>query len=577
MSLVLHPRSCAGRAATSVAALAGACLLALASDEPTLPLSSDLRVRVAQGREIELELRVVAGDTWDTLGSRVAGGREAGPALAAWNRADAPAVDTWIRVPLALLDPDHRRLVLETLFPEDRRDGEDWIHVVGRGRLPVPDAGLWQIAAWFLGRGERFVELLEANGLASPELTAGQRIRIPGGLLHGGLRLGPTGAGGILEYGSDETGPFAGYRLRPGEALYSAVVVRFTGRTRAQDVNSVADEIARRSGIRDVRDIPAGYRIKIPLELLEPDFLPAGHPGRVAEEAARAEIARELERTSGRTKPADLEGVIVIVDPGHGGRDLGTMNHGVWEHDYVYDVACRLKHALETRTAATVHLTLVDLETGTTPSAGDRLEQNRQGTIQTHPPFRAQENGEAQIGVNLRWYLANAIFRRAVAAGTEPGRIAFVSLHADARHPSLSGVMAYVPGAGYVGPTHGSKSKTYLAYAEVREKPIVRFTRDELVRSQARSTALAEAFVAAFRESDLPVQPYQPVRHRILRGRSVFVPAVLRGNEVPTKVLVEMVNLSHRGDAELLATKDGRERMAQALALALIRHFGGGP
>jgi N-acetylmuramoyl-L-alanine amidase len=267
----------------------------------------------------------------------------------------------------------------------------------------------------------------------------------------------------------------------------------------------------------------------------------------------------------------------VILDPGHGGRDLGTMSHGLWEHDYVYDVACRLKRGLEADTRARVHMTLEDAETGSTPSASDTLVANRQGTIATHPPFLAKETGEAQIGVNLRWYLANSIFRRALASGVDPKRVVFLSLHADARHPSLSGVMAYVPGAGNVGSSHGSKSKTYMSYAEVREKPIVSFTREQLVRSQALSTALAQAVVQAFRQEKLPVQPYQPVRNRILRGRSVFVPAVLRGNEIPTKVLVEMVNLSHPGDAALLGSTAGRERMARALEAALVRQLAGGP
>ena len=40
---------------------------------------------------------------------------------------------------------------------------------------------------------------------------------------------------GSLEYGSDERGPFAAYRLEAGEALYSAVVVRFTGQLHARD------------------------------------------------------------------------------------------------------------------------------------------------------------------------------------------------------------------------------------------------------------------------------------------------------------------------------------------------------
>jgi N-acetylmuramoyl-L-alanine amidase len=547
------------------------------SEAPLLTLSSDLRVRVIGGKEIELEVLAANGDTWDTLAGRVSGGGEAGAAIAAWNRTATDPAGSWIRVPLSLLDDDHRRLVLASMFPEDRRDGADWIHVVGRSVVPLPDAGPWQIALWFTGRGEAFGELLEANGLTSPELARGQEVRIPERLLHPALRAGREGAGGLLEYGEDERGPFAAYRLKPGEAIYSAVVLRFTGRTRGDDVASVSDEIARRSGIRNVRDIPAGYRIKIPLALLEPEFLPADHPGRRAADAERAEVDRELARAKASSRKTGLEGVVVILDPGHGGRDLGTMNHGLWEHDYVYDVACRLKRGLEADTRALVHMTLEDLETGSTPSTSDTLVANRQGTIATHPPFLAKETGEAQIGVNLRWYLANSIFRRAVASGVDPRRIVFLSLHADARHPSLSGVMAYVPGAGNIGSSNGSKSKTYMSYAEVREKPIVSFTREQLVRSQALSTALAQAVVQAFRQEKLPVQPYQPVRHRILRGKSVFVPAVLRGNEIPTKVLVEMVNLSHPGDAALLGSAAGRERMARALEAALVRQLSGGP
>lgn len=546
------------------------------ADAPTLALSSDLRVSVSNGRDLDLEVRAAADDTWATLAARVAQGVDAAPALAAWDPAAAVAEGAWIRVPLALLDSAHRRLVLETTFPADRRDGEDWIHVARAGRLPMPDAGLWQVAEWFTGRGENFPVLLQANRLASPEISSGQEIRIPAAVLHPSLRTGPTGADGALEYATDDRGPYAAYRLQPGEALYSAVVVRFTGRTRASDVATVAEEVARRSGIRDVRDIPSGFRVKIPLDLLEPGFLPADHPRRLAEDAERAEIEREIVQAAVRPAPKGLEGVVVILDPGHGGRDLGTMNHGLWEHDYVYDVACRLKRELERATAAVVYLTLEDGETGCTPSTTDALRANRQGTILTHPPFLARENGEAQTGVHLRWYLANAIFRRVVAAGTDPTRVVFVSLHADARHPSLGGVMAYVPGAGYVGSSHGSQTKTYMAYAEVREKPIVRFSRKQLVRSEALSTSLAQAVVRAFLQAKLPVQPYQPVRHRILRGKSIFVPAVLRGNEVPTKVLVELVNLSHEADAALLGAAAGRERMAGALSAALIGHFAGG-
>ncbi len=179
--------------------------------------------------------------------------------------------------------------------------------------------------------------------------------------------------------------------------------------------------------------------------------------------------------------------------------------------------------------------------------------------------------------MNLRWYLANSIYRREVRAGVDPDKIVFLSIHADARHPSLGGVMVYVPGARYCGKTHGFSSRTYTEYAEVREKQYVTFSKKQRVRSEAVSQKFAEAVVRSFRKHDLPVQPYQPVRHRIIRGRSTFVPAVLRGNAVPTKVLVEMVNLSNKRDAALLARAKDRERLADALYQALLEHYGAEP
>ena len=268
--------------------------------------------------------------------------------------------------------------------------------------------------------------------------------------------------------------------------------------------------------------------------------------------------------------------MLLILDPGHGGRDLGTMNHGIWEHDYVYDVACRLKRILERESAAEVFLTLEDRENGCTPSDASPLKANLQGTIATSPPFLARENGlETRIAVNLRWYLAKPVYRKALKDGTDSNRVVFVSVHADSRHPSLDGLMVYVPGADYRTRTYGHTSKTYLKYAEVREKPTVRFSKKARIRSEAVSRKLGQAIVAGFRKESLAVQKNQPIRNRIVRGRrNVFVPAVIRNNEVPASVLVEVGNLGNSGDAKVLSGAEGRERMARALARGLFAYFG---
>jgi N-acetylmuramoyl-L-alanine amidase len=479
-------------------------------------------------------------------------------------------------VPWSLLGPDSRALVLRSVFPDDKLDGGDWLHVARKSPLPIYDEGLWQIAAWFTGDGRNFNDLMRLNHLAAPELAAGQVVRIPASLLDEALAPVPASEDGALAYGRDDQGEFAGYRLKPGEALYSAVVLRFTGRTAPDDVDAVARTIAARSGIHEVKDIPAGWLVKIPFALLEPDFLPKSDTRRKSIEQATAAMERELAARPPATAKQGLKGVVVILDPGHGGRDPGTMNHSVWEHDYVFDVASRLRRELENHTRAKVFLTLDDPSSDSVPSRGDLLEANHKRSVMTTPPFVAEEGGEAAIAVNLRWYLANSVYRRLVKAGTDPGKIVFISLHADARHPSLRGAMVYVPGAEFRTGTIGFSTPTYMRFNEVREQPHVSFSSRERLRSEAVSRSFAGTIVKALKKLDLPVQPYQPIRARVIRGGEVWLPAVLRGNAVPTKVLIEMVNLNNPDDAALLGHAADRDRLARALAAALADQFGPG-
>jgi N-acetylmuramoyl-L-alanine amidase len=539
-----------------------------------LALSSDLRVRVRQGRIIELFVLPGPGEGYAEIAARVTGDPGLGPVLSDWNGSRSPSTGRFVRVPLSLLSDDYRVLILINLFPDDRREGADWIHVARSGALPTYDEGLWQVAEWFTGDGARFEEIREINRLEGPELRAGQQVRIPASLLHGAFRMATGSAERSLVYGEDDEGPYAGYRLRSGEALYSAVVVRFTGRTASEDVLGLSRELATRSAIRDLTDIPVGHLVKIPFDVLEPEYLPAGHPRRVEAEAAKRALADALAEEPVAGTRGGLEGVVVVLDPGHGGRDLGTVNNGIWEHDYVYDVTCRLRRLLKTRSRARVFMTLLDRETGCEPSTTDKLLANRQGTVQTHPPFLAREEGEAAIAVNLRWYLSNSVYRRETKSGTKSDRVVFLSLHADARHPSLRGVMVYVPGSRFAPDSRGRNSATYRRYEEVREKPKVKLSQKSRVRSEAMSRKLADEIVDAFEDHGLPVQSYKPVRDRIIRGRREWTPAVLRNNEIPAKVLVEMVNLTNGKDAALLASAAQRERLAEALFVALYGYFG---
>jgi N-acetylmuramoyl-L-alanine amidase len=539
-----------------------------------LLLNSELTLRLRSGRDLELVVRPRPQDSWRTLASRWASETTTPEALAAWNdHGPATALPSEVRLPVVMLSDEMRRIALGAIFPTDRREGNGWIHHARAGAVPTYGEGLWQVASWFTGDARRWSELAKANGLSSPELAAGQVVRIPDALLHPAFAARPTSPDGTLEYGSDREGPYAGYRLRAGEALYSAVVLRYTGRTAAEDVQAVLETVQARSGIARATDIPIGWLVKVPLALLEPEFLPEDDPAHREQLAASRERAEALAREPVPATGSRLEGVLVVLDPGHGGRDLGTMSHGLWEHDYVYDLTCRLKRWLETHTRARVVLTLEDMESGTAPSDAEPLQANLQGSVRTNPPFLAREIGEAPMGVNLRWYLANAIYREARASGRPANRVVFLSLHADARHPALRGAMVYVPGASRCAGTHGFDLPEYRQYREVRAAPLVSFPRRELVRSEAVSRKLAEAVLRELRSAKLPVQSIKPVRDHVLRGDASWVPAVLRANAIPTKLLIEVLNLSNAEDAALLRSARHRQRIAEALAQALVSHY----
>ncbi len=177
------------------------------------------------------------------------------------------------------------------------------------------------------------------------------------------------------------------------------------------------------------------------------------------------------------------------------------------------------------------------------------------------------------VGVNLRWYLSNAIYRR-VSRTVDPSKIIFISLHADSLHPSLKGAMAYIPGERYVrNLSFEKRDQVYLARAEVREEPSVSHSAEEAFQAEAFSNRLAESLMSSFRREGLEVHPFDPVREHVVREKREWVPAVIRYNKVPTRVLVEVCNLANPEDRSRLTTSQWRNEVARALADGITTHF----
>ena len=555
--------------------------------------------------EIDVVVKPHEGDAWTRLAKRVGGDAAKWEAIASFNQA-SPKLTTeqLVRVPFSLLRPELQRQIVTTLFPNDAPAAGGWRHtVIGDG---LEGESLWKIAEWFTGDGANYGAIRKANPSQGLSTRKGDVIVVPNRLLTAAFKTrgeveeenaasttaevressdDPAQRPGTHEDAPeaavveaaplgqpsltwDRTAPvpYAVYRLQKGEALYSSVAIRFTGRVYSKDVGDVVDRIVKFNGIDDVAKIPVGFAVKIPMELLLPEWLPADDPTRVAREEAKRASAKLAVRTRAR----NLAGVTVILDAGHGGRDVGTIHDEVAESRYVYDVACRIKRLLEKKSGAKVLMTTKSVSDGYRITDDDALDKLDDHVVLTTPRY---ELDDSTVGVNLRWYLANSIFARSIKNGTPREKVVFISIHADSLHPSLRGAMAYIPGERYVRGSYQKSGDVYLARVEVRERPVVTHSRKESLVAEGLSRDLAESIIDSFEEADLKVHPFDPVRDNVVREGREWVPAVIRYNMVPTRLLLEICNLGNKHDRELMTTKKWREDTARAVVRGLVKFF----
>jgi N-acetylmuramoyl-L-alanine amidase len=560
----------------------------------------------SRGETPVLRVRPRRGDGWINISRRYTGRSDAVRRLQRANPGlENPLRDRSLRVPVEMLRADLRLTVVRALFPADQRVGIGWQHWVldpfgggeeswewlaelftgnpgtarelRRANPELAESGLLRARPMLIPEAKllRVFRSVEARATAIPRRTATPRptptsppIR-PTATAAVQLRPSPRlEAAGVLEYGSDRSGDFAIYHLRRGEALYSAVVVRFTGQLLAVDVNATARLIARRSGISDVTAIPVGFPIKIPLDLLLPEHLPRDHPRRAAWQREQRELAQFVQKV----RAVDLSGVHVILDAGHGGRDTGAIVGGVWESTYAYDIMCRIKENLERHTRATVWVTIRDTRRSYSIPATDRLEQHREQVLLTRPPYTLQDSS---VGVHLRWYLTNDIILRRLEKGVPRAKTIFLSVHADSLHSSVRGSMVYVP-SRYLRPDRFSVGKKAMRrFAEYKNNPTVRLDDEFKARAEASSRRLARHLLSAIGEEGLAVHPYEPIRDRVLRGKRSWVPAVLRYSLAQNAVLLECSNMANVEDRSQMLDAEWRERFARSVVAGMASAFDG--
>ena len=480
------------------------------------------------------------------------------------------------------LSPEGKRWALAALFPEDQ-----WRQDEVRHRIRHPDLeSVWTIAALFTGHGQNYDKVMAANPDLPEKLQEGDVWRIPRSLLS--VDLGGTGKGpdrtqpeddlddearvaayrALLSFGEDSEGRYAAYRMRKGEALYSSVVIRYTDRVDPKGVNELADRIARRTGITDVRGIQPGQLIKIPVAFLADPFQAEGSSQLAEEREVRAEVRRTIRVDAG----PKLKGVRIILDAGHGGVDTGARANGLWESDFVYDITMRVRRLLEQETDAQVSSTI------RYPSLGFKSREeirtpSRAAEILTTPPFAVDGESPSAVSVHLRWVLANDLFAAFRRAKGDTQKTLFLSFHADSLHPSARGSMVYVPSAALVPNTFSLGGAKTGQVAEARRSARVAFTSREKLQGEARSRQFSETLMKALHKERIPVHANRPIRNVIYRNGGKWVPAVLRYSNSATKALIEVANLTNEDDAASLRDPEFRERYAAAVVNAIRAYY----
>lgn len=527
-------------------------------------LSDQMQVAIASGREIFFEARPVKGESFKAFGERFMADPGRWRELLSHNFQKGIQELFYVRIPLELVRQDLWVLCLKNLFPRDNYRAGYWHHRVLAGAVVEDGERIWEIALWFTGDGKNFPLIMEENHLDDFMLTSGQEIRIRKDLLLSDFI--EQDASVPLVYKQDRKGEYAEYGLKKGEALYSSVVIRFTGRLDVDEVNELAQIIAERSGIKDVTDIPVAYAIKIPKEYLLPEYLPPSDPERIAYE----ETTRETERVEKTVSTRDLEGIHIILDAGHGGKDPGAMHYGVWEDDYVYDIMCRIRKRLMETTAAEIFMTLQDKSRGFEVIEKDKITMDQDEYVQTHPPYNLEKS---RTGTNLRWQLVNDIYSRLLREDVDKEKILFTSLHADSLHNTVRGAMVYIPGEKYCRGTFARHNSTATWEETRRQKPFS-FSREERIRSEGLSNKMAKCLIASCRSGGLAVHRYIPIRSYVLRRRA-YLPAVLKYNRVPIRILWEVCNLNNQEDAKLMGTAAFRQKAADAYCEAVVAFYNG--
>lgn len=459
----------------------------------------------------------------------------------------------------AELKPETQRRVIETLFPGDYADDAGWWHRVTYQDTPGFESW-WNLADWFTGRGRNynFLEPIAVNNDFVGTPRNGQVLFIPRDLLKDQFKTpSPARPGreplkpitiGDLRYGVDSEGEYAAYHMKQGETIHVNVIGRFTSVRGEAAVDHAVARVLDRNAITDPRRVMPGQEIRIPLDMLAPAYQPRSGSG--------------------------LDGIVIILDAGHGGGDPGKEHGDVFEDEITYDIVLRIRQRLESTTHARVLTTVLDPDHDGKPTSASTFLHDQDELLLTTPNYNPTNT---TMSVIMRAFLVNHLFREAVQAGTPKENILFASIHVDSLPERLSGTMVYIPGAAHRGDVETFDNPVYQEYKEAQGFESITITAPERQDAEVRARKFAEGLLQSLRQHQPPITvsaSEKPIRDIIIQSASSrYIPGVIRNTIVPTRVLVETANVQNPQDRANLIDPAWRQAYAEAFVDALFTYF----
>ena len=503
----------------------------------------------------------------------------------------------FITFPLKVINGSIRSSALKAVFFKDKAGIGYWEH-----RVTFAWETTSMIAGLFTKEGIKAGHLVRYNKMRNKGniLKKGDVIKIPWKWVSPELSLRPVSLKPPLKLKQDKSGKFyAHYQMKHGETLYSSVVIRFTGRLLNDEVNQVANKLLKLNNISDAKLIQTRQKIRIPLEWLSEEYL-GSQTNDVSSrktsvkktnkkktkkiKSSKAVASKKKLKRGKSTQKAvaqktkskrkkNVHKIHVILDSGHGGRDPGASAGSrknkdiIYEDEVVYDISKRMSKLFK-RQGIIVHPTLAD-PNQKQPIRYLSRSNDRDEHLLVTPRYLTRN---ARIGVNMRVYLVNHIFKQLRKKKVPSENILFISLHGDALHSSLSGAMVYYPDRRLRRGRFILSSKIYRKRKEYISK--LTYNPRDNKYSEKLSKSFGKVIINQFRKLRLRTHRVSSaVRGYLYRKGIKTLPAVLRYSKVPTSVLVEIANLNNRLDRRDLLKSKTRQQIAKAITNSVTAHF----